>query len=216
MKTKDEIALQRYIENHIDDEPALLQELQRQAHITLLNPRMLSGHVQGRILKMFMLMIQPQRVLEIGTYTGYSALCIAEGLSSTAQLDTIEINDELQSKIQSFFDKSEHGSKIRLHIGDAQKIIPQFAYNFDVVFIDGNKRHYIEYYELCMQKLTVGGYIFADNTLWDGHVIDHEIAANDYQTQGILAFNDHVKNDARVQTVILPVRDGITILRKLY
>lgn len=216
MKTKNEIALQHYIENHIDDEPALLQELQRQAHVTLLNPRMLSGHVQGRILKMFMLMIQPQRVLEIGTYTGYSALCIAEGLGATAQLDTIEINDELQNKIQSFFDTSEHGNKIRLHIGDAKTIIPQFAYDFDVVFIDGNKRHYIEYYELCMQKLNVGGYIFADNTLWDGHVIDQEIAANDYQTQGILTFNDHVKNDARVQTVILPVRDGITILRKVY
>ncbi|MDR0941842.1 MAG: O-methyltransferase, partial [Bacteroidales bacterium] len=202
------------IERHIDEEPALLQELQRQAHITLLNPRMLSGHVQGRILKMFMHMIQPQRVLEIGTYTGYSALCIAEGLSNNALLDTIEINDELQTKIQSFFDQSEHGAKIQLHIGDAQTIIPQFTYNFDIVFIDGNKRHYIEYYELCMQKLNSGGYIFADNTLWDGHVIDKEIAANDYQTQGIVAFNTHVKNDARVETVILPIRDGITILRK--
>ena len=215
MKTKNEIALQQYIETHIDEEPALLQELQRQAHLTLLNPRMLSGHIQGRILKMFMHMIQPQRVLEIGTYTGYSALCIAEGLGENAQLDTIEINDELQTKIQSFFNRSEHGAKIKLHIGDALDIIPQFPYNFDVVFIDGNKRHYIEYYELIMQKLNAGGYIFADNTLWDGHVIDHEIAANDYQTQGILAFNDHVKNDARVETVILPVRDGITILRKM-
>lgn len=215
MKSKDEIALQQYIGNHIDEEPALLQELQRQAHLTLLNPRMLSGHVQGRILKMFMLMIQPQRVLEIGTYTGYSALCIAEGLAENAQLDTIEINDELQSKIQSFFNKSEHGAKITLHIGDAETIIPQFSYNFDAIFIDGNKRHYVEYYELCMQKLNIGGYIFADNTLWDGHVIDKEISANDHQTLGILAFNTHVKNDARVQTVILPIRDGITILRKI-
>ncbi|MDR1760887.1 MAG: O-methyltransferase [Bacteroidales bacterium] len=214
MKSKDEIALQHYIETHIDEEPALLHELQRQAHITLLNPRMLSGHIQGRILKMFMLMIQPQQVLEIGTYTGYSALCIAEGISQTAQLDTIEINDELQGKIQSFFNRSEYGSKIKLHIGDALHIIPQFPYNFDAVFIDGNKRHYIEYYELCIQKLNAGGYIFADNTLWDGHVIDREIAANDYQTQGIIAFNDHVKNDSRVQTVILPIRDGLTILRK--
>ncbi|MDR2963060.1 MAG: O-methyltransferase [Bacteroidales bacterium] len=215
MKSKNDILLQHYIEAHIDNEPELLRELQRQAHITLLNPRMLSGHVQGRILKMFMLMINPRHVLEIGTYTGYSALCIAEGLSETATLDTIEINDELQPKIQSFFNRSEHGAKITLHIGDALHIIPQFSYNFDAVFIDGNKRHYIEYYELCMQKLNAGGYIFADNTLWDGHVIDTEIAANDYQTQGILAFNKHVKNDSRVQTVILPIRDGITILKKI-
>lgn len=214
MKTKDEIALQTYIQNHIDDEPELLQELQRQAHITLLHPRMLSGHIQGRILKMFMHMIQPKRVLEIGTYTGYSALCIAEGLAENAKLDTIEINDELEDKIRYFFSKSEHGNKITLHLGDALEIIPKFTYNFDVVFIDGNKRHYIDYFESVMQKLNTGGYIFADNTLWDGHVIDEQVASNDYQTQGIIAFNDFVKNDYRIETVILPIRDGISILRK--
>lgn len=214
MKTKSELLLQTYIEKHIDDEPELLTELRRQAHLTLLHPRMLSGHVQGRILKMFMQMIQPKHVLEIGTYTGYSALCIAEGLSNEATLDTIEINDELEDKILKFFNLSEHGSKIKLHIGDALEIIPSFPYEFDAVFIDGNKRHYVAYYEACMQKLRPGGYIFADNTLWDGHVIDEVVDKNDLQTKGILEFNEVVKNDERVDTVILPIRDGITVLRK--
>lgn len=214
MKTKSELLLQAYIEGHIEDEPEILKELNRQAHLTLLHPRMLSGHVQGRILKMFMQMIQPKHVLEIGTYTGYSALCLAEGLSDEATLDTIEINDELEDKILNFFHASEHGIKINLHIGDALTIIPTFSYNFDAVFMDGNKRHYCAYYEACMQKLNVGGYIFADNTLWDGHVIDEIVDKNDLQTKGILEFNDLVKQDSRVETVILPIRDGLTILRK--
>ncbi|MBO7125725.1 MAG: O-methyltransferase [Bacteroidales bacterium] len=214
MKTKSELLLQAYIEEHIDEEPEILKELNRQAHLTLLHPRMLSGHVQGRILKMFMQMIQPKHVLEIGTYTGYSALCLAEGLSAEAKLDTIEINDELEDKILKFFHASEHENKIQLHIGDALSIIPTFPYAFDAVFIDGNKRHYCAYYEACMQKLNVGGYIFADNTLWDGHVIDEIVDKNDLQTKGILEFNDLVKQDSRVETVILPIRDGITILRK--
>lgn len=215
MKTKSELLLQTYIENHIDDEPKLLQELRRQAHLTLLHPRMLSGHVQGRILKMFMQMINPKHVLEIGTYTGYSALCLAEGLSDDGKLDTIEINDELEDKILKFFNASEHGQKIQLHIGDALEILPTFPYSFDAIFMDGNKRHYVAYYEACMAKLNVGGYIFADNTLWDGHVIDEVVDKNDLQTKGILEFNDFVKNDNRVETVIFPIRDGITVLRKI-
>lgn len=215
MKTKSELLLQTYIEEHIDDEPELLKELRRQAHLTLLHPRMLSGHMQGRILKMFMEMIRPKHVVEIGTYTGYSALCIAEGLAPDAHLDTIEINDELEDKILKFFSLSEHGSKISLHIGDAVEVMRSLPYNFDAVFMDGNKRHYIAYYEACMEKLNVGGYIFADNTLWDGHVIDEQVDKNDLQTKGILAFNDLVKNDPRVETVIFPIRDGITVLRKL-
>lgn len=214
MKTKDELALQAYIEAHIDDEPKLLHELQRQAHLTLLHPRMLSGHIQGRILKMFMKMINPKNVLEIGTYTGYSALCIAEGINENAHLDTIEINDELEDKILSAFSKSEFRNKITLHIGDCMQIIPTFSYDFDVAFIDGNKRNYIEYYELVLSKLTNGGYIFADNTLWDGHVLDTNIPENDYQTKGIIAFNDFIKQDTRVEKVILPIRDGFTIIRK--
>ncbi len=215
MKTKDEKLLDEYVKNHIDDEPELLKELNRQAHLTLLYPRMLSGHIQGRILKMFMQMICPKHVLEIGTYTGYSALCIAEGLEVDAKLDTIEINDELESTILHFFNASEHGKKINLHIGDAMKIIPSFPHQFDIAFIDGNKRTYVDYYEIVMQHLNQGGYIFADNTLWDGHVIDEVISANDHQTKGILEFNSHVKNDPRVETVILPFRDGITVLRKI-
>lgn len=215
MKTKSELLLQTYIENHIDDEPELLKELRRQAHLTLLHPRMLSGHMQGRILKMFMEMIRPKHVVEIGTYTGYSALCIAEGLAADAHLDTIEINDELEDKILKFFSMSEHGNKITLHIGDAVEVMRSLPYNFDAVFMDGNKRHYIAYYEACMEKLNVGGYIFADNTLWDGHVIDEQVDKNDLQTKGILAFNDLVKNDPRVETVIFSIRDGITVLRKL-
>lgn len=215
MKTKSELLLQTYIENHIDDEPQLLQELRRQAHLTLLHPRMLSGHVQGRILKMFMQMIKPKHVLEIGTYTGYSALCLAEGLADDAKLDTIEINDELEDKILKFFNASEHGQKIQLHIGDALEILPTFPYSFDAIFMDGNKRHYVAYYEACMKKLNIDGYIFADNTLWDGHVIDEVVDKNDLQTKGILEFNDFVKNDKRVETVIFPIRDGITVLRKV-
>lgn len=214
MKTKNDIALEQYIQNHIDDEPELLKELTRQAHITLLHPRMISGHIQGRILKMFMRMTNPTRVLEIGTYTGYSALCIAEGLTENATLDTIEINDELEPKIRMFFNKSEHGHKIQLHIGDCLQIIPQFKYMFDAVFIDGNKRNYIDYYEAAMSKLNSGGFIYADNTLWDGHVIDSEIDANDFQTKGIIAFNTHVKQDSRVETAIFPIRDGITVVQK--
>lgn len=215
MKTKSDLLLQQYIETHIDDEPELLVELRRQAHLTLLHPRMLSGHIQGRILKMFMRMIQPKHVLEIGTYTGYSALCLAEGMDDDALLDTIEINDELEDKIMRFFSMSEHGKKISLHIGDALNIIPTFPYEFDAVFMDGNKRHYVAYYEACMLKLRTGGYIFADNTLWDGHVVDEVVDKNDMQTKGILEFNDLVKHDTRVETVIFPIRDGVTVLRKL-
>ena len=213
MKTKSDLLLQAYIEEHIEDEPKLLKELRRQAHLTLLRPRMLSGHLQGRILKMFMQMIRPEHVLEIGTYTGYSALCIAEGLPDGALLDTIEINDELENKILSFFNASEHGKKIKLHIGDALEIIPTFPYSCDAVFMDGNKRHYKAYYEACLGKLRQGGYIFADNTLWDGHVVDEEIRKNDQQTKGIMEFNDMVKNDPRVEVVILPIRDGISVIR---
>lgn len=206
--------IEQYILSHIDEEPELLQTIRRQAHLSLIHPRMLSGHLQGRILKMFVSMINPQHVLEIGTYTGYSALCIAEGLTEGACLDTIEINDELESKITSWISLSEHKDKIKLHIGDALEIIPKFDYLFNLAFIDGNKRHYIEYYECVLKKITAGGFIIADNTLWDGHVIKDDVSKNDLQTKGIIAFNAHVSQDSRVEKVILPIRDGITILKK--
>lgn len=213
MKTDEKI--ESYIAAHIDDEPAHLIALRRQAHLSLLNPRMISGHAQGRMLKMFIRMIQPKHVLEIGTYTGYSALCIAEGLTKKAHVDTIEINDELESKIQSAFDSTPFSNTITLHIGDALSIIPTFEYLFDLVFIDANKRHYIEYYECALTKLKSGGFIIADNTLWDGHVVEDEIDKNDLQTKGILAFNTYVKHDSRVEKIIIPIRDGISIIQKL-
>lgn len=204
-----------YIESHIDEEPPILKHINRQAHLKLLHPRMVSGHIQGRLLAMLIHMIRPQRVLEIGTYTGYSALCIAEGLPAGGTLDTIEINDELQQMIQELFLSSAYSQAVQLHIGDALQIIPNFNYDFDVVFIDGNKRHYIDYYEAALKKLNTNGFIIADNTLWDGHVIQAHTAPNDLQTEGIKAFNEHVKNDKRVSVAMIHIRDGITILRKL-
>ena len=213
MKTYENI--EEYILSHIDAEPEELIHVRRQAHLSLIHPRMISGHLQGRILKMLIKMVNPQHALEIGTYTGYSALCIAEGLSEKAQLDTIEINDEMEAKIHTAFSKSQHKHKINLHIGDALSIIPNFPYTFDFTFIDGNKRHYIEYYEAVLAHTKTGGFILADNTLWDGHVLKNSTPQTDKQTAGIKAFNIHIKNDTRVEKVILPIRDGITILQKI-
>jgi len=207
--------IESYIAAHSDDEPDYLKHVRRQAHLSLLNPRMISGHVQGRMLKMFARMICPQRVLEIGTYTGYSVLCIAEGLPQDAHIDTIEINDELESKIRSTFENSAFSQKITLHIGDALSIIPTFPYDFDIIFIDANKRNYIEYYEQALKKVKPKGFIFADNTLWNGHVIEDNIDKNDLQTKGIMDFNTFVKHDTRVEKVMIPIRDGITIIQKV-
>ncbi len=154
-------------------------------------------------------------MLEIGTYTGYSALCIAEGLPQNAHIDTIEINDELEPKIRSTFENSAFSQKITLHIGDALSIIPTFPYDFDIIFIDANKRNYIEYYEQALKKVKPKGFIFADNTLWNGHVIEDNIDKNDLQTKGIIDFNTFVKHDARVEKVMIPIRDGITIIQKV-
>ncbi len=213
METNEKI--ESYIAAHSDDEPDYLKHVRRQAHLSLLNPRMISGHVQGRMLKMFVRMICPQRVLEIGTYTGYSALCIAEGLPQNAHIDTIEINDELEPKIRSTFENSAFSQKITLHIGDALSIIPTFPYDFDIIFIDANKRNYIEYYEQALKKVKPKGFIFADNTLWNGHVIEDNIDKNDLQTKGIMDFNTFVKHDTRVEKVMIPIRDGITIIQKV-
>ncbi len=213
METNEKI--ESYIAAHSDDEPDYLKHVRRQAHLSLLNPRMISGHVQGRMLKMFARMICPQRLLEIGTYTGYSVLCIAEGLPQDAHIDTIEINDELESKIRSTFENSAFSQKITLHIGDALSIIPTFPYDFDIIFIDANKRNYIEYYEQALKKVKPKGFIFADNTLWNGHVIEDNIDKNDLQTKGIMDFNTFVKHDTRVEKVMIPIRDGITIIQKV-
>ncbi len=208
-----EEALDDYILKHIDGESDYLKALYRDTHVKLLRPRMASGHLQGRMLKMFVSMIRPRHILEIGTYSGYSALCLAEGLCEGGMLHTFEINDEQEDFTRPWLENSPYADKIRFYIGDALEQVPQLGITFDLVFIDGDKRRYIDYYEMTLAHLSGGGYIIADNTLWDGHVLEQP-HCNDYQTIGIKEFNDLVARDARVEKVILPLRDGLTIIRK--
>ena len=205
--------LEEYILAHISPEGEMLRRLNRETHLYHLRPRMCSGHLQGRLLKMFVRMIAPKAILELGTFTGYSALCLAEGIAPDGVVHTIEIDDELEDFIRAHFDASEYGSRIVLHICDAEQIIPTLDTRFDLVFIDANKRDYVAYYELAMQVLNPGGFIIADNTLWDGKVVTCTEKI-DAQTAGILAFNDHVAADDRVEVVIIPLRDGLTIIHK--
>jgi len=215
------MTLDEYIEVHIDAEGDYLHRLWRATQLHLNYPRMASGHVQGRVLKMLVQMIRPQTVLEIGTFTGYSALCMAEGLADGAVLHTVEINDEQEDFTRPWLEGSPWADKIQLHIGDALQLLddrqmpdsPLHGLKFDLVFIDADKRHYTDYYEAVLPRLNEGGYILADNTLWDGHVVQDDVRESDLQTQGILAFNDHVAADPRVEKVIMPVRDGLTIIR---
>ena len=206
--------LNDYILNHIDAEPEHLYRLERDTHLRLLYSRMCSGHLQGRLLKMLVRMAKPERILELGTFSGYSAQCLAEGLlSADAQVHTIEIEDELEDFLRQHFADSPVGHRIHLHIGDASQILPQLNLMFDLVFIDANKRHYPQYYELVLPWLTPGGFIIADNTLWDGKVAEPHTKI-DPQTEGILSFNQMVAADPRVEKVIIPVRDGLTIIYK--
>lgn len=207
-------SIEAYILDHINDEPVYLQELNRDTYAKVLYPRMLSGHLQGRILNMLCHMIQPLTVLEIGTFTGYSSICMAEAMPNNGRIDTIEINDELEKFIKDHLSHSGQKSKINLHIGDALEIIPQLDQTYDLVFIDGNKRYYSDYYNTVFDKLRTGGFIIADNVLWSGKVIE-EVDPKDLQTIGILDFNKRIKNDPRVEKVIFPVRDGFTLIRKL-
>ena len=202
-----------YILSHIDEEGDLLSALNRDANVNLLRPRMLSGHLQGRILKMFCRMIRPRRVLEIGTYTSYATLCMAEGMEEGALIHTIEINDEMEDFIMKYLSRSLHKDKIKVHFGDAMEIIPRLDETFDMVFIDADKRLYSEYYDLVFPMVRPGGLILADNTLWDGKVVE-EVHPSDKQTKGILVFNEKVKQDDRVEKVILPLRDGLTMIWK--
>lgn len=204
--------LDDYILGHIDPESEYLHRLYRATQLHLLYGRMASGHLQGRMLKMLVGMIHPKLVLEIGTYSGYSGLCIAEGLPEDGHLHTIEINDEQEDFTLPWFQSSPYADKITMHIGDAIEVIPQLGLNFDLAFIDGDKRRYVDYYELVLSYLNPGGYIIADNTLWDGHVLETD--THDQQTLGIQAFNDLVASDTRVEKVILPIRDGLTIIHK--
>lgn len=204
--------LDQYIADHSSPEGEYLYKLFRATHVEILAPQMASGHVQGRLLKFLVKMIHPRRILEIGTFTGYSALCMAEGLEAEGKLYTFEVEDELEDFTRKWIEGSEHADKIEFIIGDALKIVPILGEKFDMVFIDGNKREYIKYYEMAMEYLNDGGWILADNTLWDGHVIEAD--RQDAQTNGVRAFNDLIRNDERVEVVILPLRDGLTIIRK--
>ncbi len=204
--------LDDYIAAHSSPEGDYLYRLFRATHVEILAPQMASGHIQGRLLKFIVKMIRPKRILEIGTFTGYSALCMAEGLDEGSKIMTFEVEDELEDFTRRWIEGSEHASKVEFIIGDALEIVPGMGERFDMVFMDGNKREYIKYYELAMEYLNDGGWILADNTLWDGHVIEQE--RQDAQTNGVRAFNDLVRNDERVEVVMLPLRDGLTIIRK--
>lgn len=207
------MSIEEYIRAHIDKEPEHLYNLYRATNIELLHGRMASGHLQGRLLKMLVKMIRPKNILEIGTFAGYSAICLAEGLEEGGKVYTFEINDEQEDFTRPWIESSAMADRIEFIIGDAIEQAPRLGVEFDMAFIDGDKRKYIESYEMVMQVLRQGGFILADNTLWDEHVVDPQYA-KDAQTRGILQFNDHVAADDRVEKVILPLRDGLTLIRK--
>ncbi len=206
-------ALEDYLLHIIDTASPLLAELDRDTHLYHLRPRMVSGHYQGRMLTIMCHMVRPRRILELGTFTGYSALCLAEGLVEGGEVHTIEIDDEIEDFTRGYFDRSPYGSQIKLFIGDACEIIPTLTDTYDLIFIDANKRDYLDYYELVLPKVRPGGIILADNTLWDGKVVT-DPDSRDAQTRGIEQFNDFIATDTRVEKVILPLRDGLTILWK--
>ena len=211
-------ALERYVHEHSAPEEELLHELDRATNLRAVAPRMLSGHIQGRLLEMIVRMIRPRRVLEIGTFTGYSALSMAAGLDEQARLDTIEVDDELEEFTQSWFDRSPHGRKIRLLIGSALDVAPRLGEVYDLVFIDGDKREYPDYYRMLMgdngsRALVHGGsFLIADNILWSGKVVE-PVAHGDRHTQALLEFNRMVVEDPRVENVIIPLRDGLNLIR---
>lgn len=206
-------ALDRYILDHIEPEGDYLYRLYRATNIHTVHGRMASGHLQGRLLKMLVQMVQPKNVLEVGTFSGYSAICIAEGLPEDGKLYTFEINDEMEDFTRPWIEGSAVAQKIKFRIGDANVEAPKLGVEFDMAFIDGDKRTYLETYEMVLKIMRPGGFILADNTLWDGHVTDANYN-HDRQTQGIKVFNDFIAHDERVETVILPLRDGLTLVRK--
>lgn len=206
-------SLEEYINNHISPESELLEELYRLTHTSVVNPNMVSGHLQGKVLEMIVSMVDPKTILEIGTYTGYSAISMAGAINDAAILHTIEVNDELHELSSSYIKRAGLSKKIVMHTGDAKTIIPEMHMQFDLVFLDGDKREYTQYYDIVFPFVKSGGYIIADNVLWDGKVADKKIT--DPMTSGIRDFNRLVKNDSRVEKVILPLRDGLMLIRKL-
>lgn len=206
--------IDKYCEEHTSDENEILYQLNRETHLKVLRPRMLSGKLQGTFLSFISKMTSPKAILEIGTYTGYSALCLAEGLQPNGVLHTIEIDEELEDVIKKYITKSPHKDQIILHIGDAGEIIETIELEWDLVFIDAEKKDYIHYYQKVLPKLRKGGIILVDNVLWSGKVVQ-DIAPNDYETWAITQFNDFVQNDPTVRNMILPFRDGIMMIEKL-
>lgn len=207
-------ALENYIKDHSENEPELLQELTRETHLRVVQPRMITGHFQGRVLSMLSKLIRPKNILEIGTYTGYSAICLAEGLQNQGELHTIDVNEELTSFQRQYFDKSDFGNQIIQHTGDAIDIIPKLNMVFDLVFIDAEKRSYDAYFEAVIKKTKPGSVILSDNVLWSGKVIA-SLNEKDKATKVLLDYNKKLKEDPRVETVLLPIRDGITLCRVL-
>jgi len=205
--------LDKYVCEHTANESDLLKKINRETHLEVLQPRMLSGHFQGRVLSMFSKMIRPDRILEIGTYTGYSAICLAEGLTPNGKLVTIDINEELASRVRGYFAESPYSHQIDYLIGDAMELIPALNEKWDIVFIDADKHNYINYYHLVFSMVKVGGYIIADNVLWSGKVIDS--SQQDKDTQLLREYNQLNHEDNRVEEVLFPIRDGLMIARKI-
>jgi predicted O-methyltransferase YrrM len=208
----DSEKINEYVENHSQAEPELLQKLSRETWQKVLAPRMLSGHLQGRILSMISKLIQPKNILEIGTYTGYSALCLAEGMTQDGELHTIDVNEELFDFQRKYFDASDYGDQIIQHLGLAIDIIPTLDKTFDLVFIDADKSNYLNYLDLVLPKLRKGAVILSDNVLWSGKVVS-EVAENDLDTKVLLKYNKRLNEDPQLETVLLPVRDGLSISR---
>lgn len=204
--------LEDYIEKHSEKEPDLLAALNKETYQKILLPRMLSGHFQGRVLSMLSKLIRPVNILEIGTFTGYAALCLCEGMEENGQLHTIDIKEELETIQRKYFDKSPWGSQIFQHLGEAIDIIPTLDIKFDLVFIDADKENYLNYFDLILPKMNKGGIILSDNVLWSGKVLE-PLQKNDTSTKVLLEYNELLKNDPRVETVLLPIRDGLTVSR---
>ncbi|MBA4134393.1 MAG: methyltransferase [Flavobacterium sp.] len=204
--------LDDYVTKHSQDEPELLVQLNRETHLKILQPRMLSGHFQGRVLSILSKIIHPTNILEIGTYTGYATLCLAEGLAENGTIDTIDVNEELVDFQRKYFDRSQWGNQIFQHLGPALDIIPTLGKNYDLVFIDADKDNYINYFHAIVPIMNKGGIILSDNVLWSGKVVE-EVKANDRTTKLLMEYNQLLKNDPRVETVLLPIRDGLTVSR---
>jgi predicted O-methyltransferase YrrM len=206
--------LDDYVVAHSEEEPELLQQLTRETYQKILQPIMLSGPYQGRVLSMISKLIRPKQILELGTFTGYATLCLAEGLHSNGEIDTIDVNEELIDFQRKYFDKSDYGKQIHQHLGSALEIIPTLDKTFDLVFIDADKPNYVNYFNLVIEKLNPGGIILSDNVLWHGKVVE-PLDEKDHSTKAVLEFNTLLKNDKRIETVLLPIRDGLTISRKI-